>query len=57
MGLNVQRMLEKYPTKIVTPRSSCTIIMLHDPMSSSSFVVPNGSGCRQKGLLCPPRPR
>ena len=51
MGLNAQRMLAKYPTKMVTPRLLCTIILLHNPMPSSSFIVPNGSGYRQKRLL------
>ena len=48
MGLNAQRILAKHPTKIVTPRLSHKTIMLHDPMSRSSFIVQDSSGCRQK---------
>ena len=51
MGLNAQRMRAKHPTKMVMPRLSCTIILLHDPTSSNSFVLPNGSGYRQKRVL------
>ena len=51
MVLNAQRMLANHPTKMVTPMLLCTIILLHNPMSSSSFIVPNGSGHRQTRLL------
>ena len=51
MRLNAQRILATYSTKMVTLRLLCTIIMLCNPMASSSFIVPNDSGCRQKRLL------
>ena len=44
-------MLAKHPTKMVTPRLSCITILLHNQTPSSSFVVPNDSGHRQKRLL------
>ena len=57
MGLNTQRVLAKHPTKMVTPKLLCAIILLYNPMSSSSFIVHNGISHRQKRLLFSPRPR
>ena len=51
MGLNAHRILAKYPTKTATPMLSCIIILLHSPTSSSSFIVLNSSGYRQKWSL------